>query len=121
MIFGPEAAPARLIKEYGMPEVAGIVCAQLWGLGGGGCRTSPLPGCRIIAVDPETGAACPPEGQGELIIQSNTVMNGYYGVPEADAEVLRPGPDGDLMGMDQGIWAIKPPTAELWSRGEKSA
>lgn len=47
-------------------------------------------------MDPETGAACPPEGQGELIIQSNTVMNGYYGVPEADAEVLRPGPDGTL-------------------------
>lgn len=87
--------PARLIKEYGMSEVAGIVCVSYgnWEAGDVG---RPLPGCRIIAVDPETGAACPPEGQGELIIQSNTVMNGYYGVPEADAEVLRPGPDGTL-------------------------
>ena len=87
--------PVRLIKEYGMSEVAGIVCVSYgdWEAGDVG---RPLPGCRIIAVDPETGAACPPEGQGELIIQSNTVMNGYYGVPEADAEVLRPGPDGTL-------------------------
>ena len=69
--------PARLIKEYGMSEVAGIVCVSYgnWEAGDVG---RPLPGCRIIAVDPETGAVCPPEVQGELIIQSNTVMNGYY-------------------------------------------
>lgn len=120
MIFWPrEAAPARLIKEYGMSEVAGIVCVSYgdWEAGDVG---RPLPGCRIIAVDPETGAACPPEGQGELIIQSNTVMNGYYGVPEADAEVLRPGPDGTLWVWTKDL-GHKPPTAELWSRGEKSA
>ena len=59
--------PARLIKEYGMSEVAGIVCVSYgnWEAGDVG---RPLPGCRIIAVDPETGAVCPPEVQGELII-----------------------------------------------------
>lgn len=64
MIFWPrEAAPARLIKEYGMSEVAGIVCVSYgdWEAGDVG---RPLPGCRIIAVDPETGAGLPTGGAG---------------------------------------------------------
>lgn len=87
--------PSRLVKEYGMSEVAGIVCVSYgtWEIGDVG---RPLPGCRILAVDPETGAVCPPEAQGELIIQSDTVMNGYYGMAEADGQVLQPGPDGKL-------------------------
>ena len=56
----------------------------------------PLPGCHVVAVDPETGALCPPEVQGELLIQSQAVMNGYYRRPEADHQVLKPGPDGTL-------------------------
>lgn len=87
--------PSRLIKEYGMSEVAGIVCVSYghWETGDVG---RPLPGCRIVAVDPSTGALCPPEVQGELIIQSDTVMNGYYGMSQADSQVLQPGPDGKL-------------------------
>ena len=34
--------------------------------------------------------------QGELLIQSQAVMNGYYRRPEADHQVLKPGPDGTL-------------------------
>ncbi len=42
MIFGPERLPpARLIKEYGMSEVAGIVCVSYGDWEAGGCRTSP--------------------------------------------------------------------------------
>lgn len=86
---------ARLVKEYGMSEASGIVCVS-YGPGEIGDVGRPLPGCRILAVHPETGEVCPPEVQGELIIQSDTVMNGYYGMPEADSQVLRPGPDGKL-------------------------
>lgn len=87
--------PARLVKEYGMSEVAGIVCVSDDTCVSGDVGR-PLPGCRILAVDPETGEVCPPEVRGELIIHSTTVMNGYYAMPQADAQVLRPGPDGAL-------------------------
>lgn len=84
-----------LIKEYGMSEVAGIVCVSDES-GEVGDVGRPLPGCRIWAVDPETGAQCPPEVQGELIIHSPTVMEGYYNLPQADGQVLQSGPDGLL-------------------------
>ena len=56
----------------------------------------PLPGCRILAVDPETGEKPARRRSRGGIIRSDTVMNGYYGMPEADSQVLRPGPDGKL-------------------------
>ena len=86
---------SRLIKEYGMSEDGGIMCVS-YGAWEDGDVGRPLPGCRVVAVDPETGALCPPEVQGELLIQSQAVMNGYYRRPEADHQVLKPGPDGTL-------------------------
>ena len=86
---------ANLVKEYGMSEVAGIVCVS-YGYGEIGDAGRPVPGCKIVAVDPTTGALCPPEVQGELIIQSGTQMSGYYGMPEANEQVLKPGPDGTI-------------------------
>ena len=87
---------APLIKEYGMSEVAGIVCLNYGTWREVGCVGHPLPGCRIIAVDPETGRELPSGEQGELLIHSDTVMNGYYAQPQADSQVLKPGPDGQL-------------------------
>ena len=87
--------PSRLIKEYGMSEDGGIMCVS-YGTWEDGDVGRPLPGCRVAAADPDTGAFCPPEVQGELIIQSRAVMNGYYRRPEADSQVLKPGPDGEL-------------------------
>ena len=86
---------SRLIKEYGMSEDGGLMCVS-YGAWEDGDVGRPLPGCRVVAVDPETGALCPPEVQGELLIQSQAVMNGYYRRPEADHQVLKPGPDGTL-------------------------
>ena len=86
---------SRLIKEYGMSEDGGIMCVS-YGAWEDGDVGRPLPGCHVVAVDPETGALCPPEVQGELLIQSQAVMNGYYRRPEADHQVLKPGPDGTL-------------------------
>lgn len=90
---------AQIIKEYGMSEVCGIVCVSQNGRDKIGSVGRPLEGCDIIAVDPETGALLPPGEQGELLIHSTTVMIGYNGMPEADAQVLKPGPDGR-----QWIW-----------------
>ncbi len=85
---------ARLVKEYGMSEVCGIVCVNYGPWRKEGNVGRPLPGCRIVAVDPDTGAALPTGEQGELLIDSETVMNGYHAMPEADAQVWKPGPDG---------------------------
>ena len=85
--------PEKLVIEYGMSEVCGIVCLS-WGERRVGTAGRPLPGCEIAAADPDTGDRLPPGEQGELLIASPTVMLGYYGQPEADGQVLRPGPDG---------------------------
>lgn len=87
--------PAPLVKEYGMSEVAGIVCLNYGSWRDTGCVGHPLPGCEIIAVDPESGREMPRGEQGELLIYSDTVMNGYT-QPQADSQVLKPGPDGRL-------------------------
>jgi long-chain acyl-CoA synthetase len=94
-LLAQRGCSATLVKEYGMSEVAGIVCVS-YGYGKVGDAGRPLPGCQIVAVDPETGELCPPGIQGELIVHSATQMNGYYGMPEADAQVLKPGPDGKI-------------------------
>ncbi|MBR2491760.1 MAG: acyl--CoA ligase [Ruminiclostridium sp.] len=87
---------AQLIKEYGMSEVCGIVCVSESPRDKIGSVGRSLEGCEIIAVDPETGECLSPGEQGELLIHSTTVMLGYNGMPEADSQVLRPGPDGRL-------------------------
>ena len=84
---------APLVIEYGMSEVCGIVCLS-WGGRREGTVGRPLPGCRIVAADPETARQLPPGEQGELLISSPTQMLGYHRQPEADSQVLRPGPDG---------------------------
>lgn len=100
---------ASLIKEYGMSEVIGIVCLNYgpW-REEVGCVGHPLPGCEILAVDPETHLALPPGEQGELLIYSDTVMNGYYNLPQADSQVLKPGPDGRLWIWTQDLGLIRP-------------
>ena len=87
---------AQLIKEYGMSEVCGIVCVSESPRDKIGSVGRPLEGCQIIAVDPDTGEQLAPGEQGELLIHSSTVMIGYNGMPEADSQVLKPGPDGRL-------------------------
>ena len=85
--------PEKLVIEYGMSEVCGIVCLS-WGERREGTAGRPLPGCEIAAADPDTGRRLPPGEEGELLISSPTEMLGYFGRPEADGQVLRPGPDG---------------------------
>lgn len=85
--------PEPLVIEYGMSEACGIVCLS-WGERREGTVGRPLPGCEIVAADPDTGEKLPPGEQGELLISSPTEMLGYYGQPEADSQVLRPGPGG---------------------------
>lgn len=99
---------ARLVQEYGMSEVCGIVCLSHGSWRRPGTVGHPLPGCRITAVDPETGAELPAGQQGELLIFSDTVMNGYHAMAEADRQVLRPGPGGDLWIWTKDLGYVEP-------------
>jgi len=86
--------PSKLVIEYGMSEACGIVCLS-WGSPlREGTVGRPLPGCEITAADPDTAQPLPPGETGELLISGPTEMLGYFGQPEADSQVLRPGPGG---------------------------
>ena len=85
---------APLVIEYGMSEACGIVCLSWGEPRRAGTVGRPLPGCEIVAVDPDTARPLPPGEVGELLISSPTEMLGYHRQPEADGQVLRPGPGG---------------------------
>src|SRR6185436_17068984 len=50
-----------------------------------------IPNTELWVVDAE-GARVPPGTVGELVIRGGTVMQGYWGKPDATAEKLKPGP-----------------------------
>lgn len=51
----------------------------------------PLPGVSIRVINPETGAECGDNEQGELCAQTHGMMLGYYKDPEATARAIRDG------------------------------
>jgi len=61
-----------------------------------------IPGVTLEVLTP-TGAAVQPEEVGEVVAQGENVMIGYWGQPEATAEVLRDGRlwTGDLATADE--------------------
>jgi fatty-acyl-CoA synthase len=46
------------------------------------------PGVEVKVVDPETGAECQPEVQGEICCRGYNVMKGYYKNPDATAKAI---------------------------------
>ncbi len=62
----------------------------------------PLPGMSVRIVNPATGEPLPPGEAGLLWVRGPNVMQGYLGMPEKTAEVLRDGwyNTGDIVAMD---------------------
>lgn len=60
-----------------------------------------LDGIEVKIVNPETGAECEPEEQGEICCRGYNVMKGYYKNPEATAAVIDS--EGWLHSGDLGV------------------
>lgn len=92
-----ETSPVASFSKYGEPVRVGSI-----GL--------PIPGVEMRLIDP---ASTPgdfrdaPEGEiGEIAIKGHNIMKGYYGRPDATAEVITDGwfRSGDLARVDEDGW-----------------
>ncbi len=101
----------RPIEGYGATELSPLVSVNVPPMrsqsGDEGLKEGtvgrPIPGVTAKIVDPETGAALPPETPGMLLIKGPNVMKGYLDAPEKTAEVIRDGwyVTGDIALIDQ--------------------
>ena len=81
---------ATVVEGYGLTESAGVVaCNAYEGLNKPGSIGQPLPQTDIRLVDKEDHTKPAPDGEpGEITVAGPQIMRGYYGRPEADAEVF---------------------------------
>ncbi|MEO6717399.1 MAG: long-chain fatty acid--CoA ligase [Novosphingobium sp.] len=81
---------ANLVEGYGLTETAGVVCSNPFaGDERSGSIGHPFPGTHLRLLDKEDPARDAPAGQpGELAIMGPQVMQGYWNLPDADAEVF---------------------------------
>jgi len=80
----------RLVEGYGLTESSGVVSTNPYvakrKLGTIG---QVVPGTRLLLLDKEDASKLAPEGEpGELAINGPQIMQGYWNLPDADAEVF---------------------------------
>ncbi len=96
---------AVVIEGYGLTESSGVVsCNPYDGLNKLGSIGQPIPGTDVKLLDKENPTKPAPEGEpGELAFSGPQVMCGYWGRPEADAEVFVDGylRTGDVATIDE--------------------
>ncbi|GAA2846582.1 fatty-acyl-CoA synthase/long-chain acyl-CoA synthetase [Leucobacter komagatae] len=82
---------APLTTVYGQTELSPILAqtspssseAERWDTAG-----APLPQVEVKICDPETGSLLPIGERGEICARGYQVVDGYYGMPEASAELI---------------------------------
>jgi long-chain acyl-CoA synthetase len=81
---------AIVIEGYGLTESSGVVsCNPYEGAGKVGSIGQPVPGTNVILLDKEDPSKPAPVGEpGELAFSGPQVMRGYWGRPDADAQVF---------------------------------
>jgi long-chain acyl-CoA synthetase len=86
----------KMLEAYGLTETSPVASMDPVGRPKDHSVGVPIPDTDIKVVDVETGAKERPPGEsGEIIIKGPQVMKGYWNLPEATAEALRIGPDGE--------------------------
>ncbi len=111
----------RIYEAYGLSEAAGATHCTPYPQGGPeGSIGKPLPGlaARVVALaDGEGPDREVPVGEvGELVLQGDAVMSGYFQQPERSAKVLREGwlHTGDLVRCDRdGFFYVVDRTDDL--------
>jgi len=102
----------RVLEGYGCTECAPVVAANTGDFRAPGFRQvgskrgkigQPLPGVAVRIVNPDTGEPVPPGQPGLLLVRGPNIMQGYLGLPEKTAEVLRDGwyVTGDMAFLDE--------------------
>ncbi len=95
---------AIVIEGYGLTESSGVVsCNPYEGINKIGSIGQPVPGTSVILLDKEDASRPAPDGEpGELAFSGPQVMRGYWGRPDADAEVFTDGylRTGDVATID---------------------
>jgi long-chain acyl-CoA synthetase len=96
---------AKVVEGYGLTESAGVVSTNPYdGLNKSGTIGQPIPGTRVKLLDREDPSKPAPDGEpGEIAFAGPQVMKGYWGRPEADAEVFVDGwlRTGDVGAIDE--------------------
>ncbi len=84
------ATGSVLIEGYGLSESSGVVAVNPYEVAGKpGTIGQPLPATRVRLVDKENPGQPVADGQpGEIIVAGPQIMKGYWGRPDADAEVF---------------------------------
>jgi acyl-[acyl-carrier-protein]-phospholipid O-acyltransferase/long-chain-fatty-acid--[acyl-carrier-protein] ligase len=107
----------RPIEGYGCTECAPVVAVNTRDFRGPGVRQvgsrrgtvgHPLPGISVRIVDPETLQPVSGNLPGLLQVKGPNVMNGYLGLPDKTAEVLKDGwyTTGDIVSMEDGGFLV---------------
>ncbi len=101
--------PVRYVQMYGMTETGGVATALSPQHHIGEDRPKlrsagvPFPGGEVAIVDP-AGSFLASGMEGEVVVRSDQVMQGYWKRPEATAEAMLPGGwfrTGDMGRMDE--------------------
>ncbi len=86
--------PYKLIIGYGMSELSATVCTALPIANKTGTVGIPLPNVVVKIINPETIKELGYDEEGEVCIQSPTIMKGYYNQSEETKEIIRIHEDG---------------------------
>lgn len=80
----------RLVEGYGLTESSGVVSTNPYeAQRKNGTIGQVLPQTRLLLLDKEDASKLAPEGEpGELAINGPQIMQGYWNLPQADAEVF---------------------------------
>ena len=108
--FSDVTGGAKLVEGYGLTECSPVTHVNPFAAPHHGTIGIPLPDtdCKIVDMD-DPDREMPVGERGELCIKGPQVMLGYWGKPEATAEMIRNGwlHTGDIAVMDaQGFFQI---------------